>query len=124
MAGLRILIVEDEPLVRVDIEDAIRRAGYEVAGSASSGEEAIAKSLSLHPDIVLMDIALHGEMDGSTAARFIQSELAVPIVFISGQAIAEITDQNAPPTFQVKKPFARPELIGALAAASHHCKRK
>src|SRR5579872_7081624 len=95
MAALRILVVEDEPLVRADIEDALRCAGYEVAGSASSGDEAIAKSRSLHPDIVLMDITLDGRMDGCTAALLIQEETPVPIIFVSAQATFEKMSERA-----------------------------
>jgi len=123
MGALRVLIVEDEPLVRTDIEDALRQAGYEVAGSAISGEEAIAKSRSLRPDIVLMDITLRGAMTGSTAAQFIQEEMPVPIIFVSAQSTFEKMDESALPNFRVEKPFTREELIDALIAASVQCVR-
>ena len=68
----RILVVEDETIVSMDIQNSLRLLGYEVAGAATSGPEAIGKADQTMPDLVLMDIILKGEMDGVEAARRIR----------------------------------------------------
>src|SRR5215217_7190382 len=64
----RILVVEDESIVQLDLQSRLRRLGHSVVGFASRGEEAIAKAVDLVPDLVLMDVHLQGPMDGMEAA--------------------------------------------------------
>ncbi len=66
---VRILIVEDETIVALDLKNSLKVLGYDVVGTASSGEEAIAKADQTRPDLVLMDIILKGRMDGVQAAE-------------------------------------------------------
>ena len=68
MTPQSILVVEDESVVAQDIQNSISRIGHEVAGWATTAEEAIALAEENHPDLVLMDIRLGGEVDGITAA--------------------------------------------------------
>jgi DNA-binding NarL/FixJ family response regulator len=72
-AAARILIVEDERLIAVDLQRRLTRLGYTIVALAASGVEAIQKALALRPDVVLMDIRLQGEMDGVEAAQQIQA---------------------------------------------------
>lgn len=79
----RIAVVDDEMIVAKDIESSLRRLGYDVPGTAPSGEEAITLANLCKPDLVLMDIRLRGQLDGIEAARQIQHQLDVPIVYVT-----------------------------------------
>lgn len=79
----RVLIVEDEALVAADIWQRLDKLGYEPAGIAVTGREAIELARAGRPDLVLMDIMLEGEMDGTEAARLIRRELALPVIYSS-----------------------------------------
>jgi CheY-like chemotaxis protein len=83
MTTARILVVEDERLIAIDLQRRLTRLGYAVVALAASGLEAIQKALALHPDLVLMDIRLQGEMDGVEAAQQIISTTAIPVVFMT-----------------------------------------
>ena len=74
MTDVRILIVEDENIVAEEVRFRLKNLGYTIADVASSGEEAIEKAAATHPDLVLMDIMLKGNMDGIEAAEQIRSE--------------------------------------------------
>lgn len=73
----RILVVEDEGIVRKDIERTLTQLGYEIAGSAAEGQAAIDLAEQQHPDLVLMDIMLKGDMSGIEAAMVIGGELGI-----------------------------------------------
>src|SRR5262245_21153390 len=83
MSLAQILVVEDERIVARGIQSELEQMGYEVSDLAASGEEAIEKASRLHPDLVLMDIVLRGDMDGIEAARRIRERLDIPVVFLS-----------------------------------------
>lgn len=80
---VRILIVEDENIVALDLERGLRRLGYSVVGMASTGQEAIRMAEETRPDLILMDIQLKGAMDGITAAKQIRELFNVPVVFLT-----------------------------------------
>ncbi len=82
----KILIVEDEMLAADNIARHLRKQGYEVSGIVPSGEEAIAKSTELHPNLVLMDIFLQGPIDGIAAATQIGNQLRIPVVYMTAYA--------------------------------------
>jgi CheY-like chemotaxis protein len=82
----RIAVVDDELIVAKDLESTLRGFGYEVSGTAPSAREAIALAGAAKPDLMLMDIRLSGEMDGIEAARHIQCQHDVPIVFVTAYA--------------------------------------
>jgi len=79
MTPARILIVEDEAIVAVDVQKTLQKLGYDVPTIAFSGEEALQKTEELHPDVVLMDIVLRGQMDGIEAAREIDERFRIRI---------------------------------------------
>jgi PAS domain S-box-containing protein len=81
-----ILIVEDEAIVSADIAGKLRKLGYDIAGTAATGEEAIALAGRLQPSLVLMDIRLAGAMDGITAADAIRRNSPVPVVFLTAHS--------------------------------------
>jgi two-component system cell cycle sensor histidine kinase/response regulator CckA len=116
MATARILIVEDERLVAMDLQRRLTRLGYAVVSLAASGREAIQKALALHPDVVLMDIRLQGDMDGVEAARQIHASAAIPVIFMTAYVDAD-TQQRvgaASPWGCLYKPFSPPRVQSAL----------
>lgn len=82
----RIAVVDDELIVAKDLELSLTRMGYQVSGTAPTGEEAVTLATSSKPDLMLMDIRLRGELDGIEAARQIRHQLDVPIVFVTAFA--------------------------------------
>ena len=79
----RILIVEDENIVAMDIRKILLDSGYEVTSILSSGEEAIANVRQNKPDLILMDILLKGKMTGIDASRIISQYFDVPIIYLT-----------------------------------------
>jgi two-component system cell cycle sensor histidine kinase/response regulator CckA len=82
----KLLLVEDEALVALDLRRRLEGMGFEVAGQAATGEEAIQKALALKPALVLMDIRLGGLVDGIEAAEVIRRNLDVPIVYLTANS--------------------------------------
>ncbi len=83
MSGERILIVEDERVTAMDERDLPENLGYEVTSIANTGQDAIRKAVEEHPDLVLMDIVLDGEIDGIKAANAIREQNDIPIIFVT-----------------------------------------
>jgi diguanylate cyclase (GGDEF)-like protein/PAS domain S-box-containing protein len=119
MAKVRILVVEDERIVSMDLQQRLKTMGYEVAGAAVSGEEAIAKAEALRPDMVLMDIMLDGPMDGIQAAEVVRGRFGIPLIYLTAYADsatlqrAKVTE----PFGYVLKPFEERELHGHIEIA-------
>ena len=89
MATARILIVEDEIIVGLDIQARLESLGYEILGVEPAAEEAVDKAGEMRPDLVLMDIQLQGEMDGVEAARHIRTRFDIPVIFLTAYADEE-----------------------------------
>jgi len=85
----RILVVDDEAALAVQLKERLTKMGYEVVGKASSGEAAIEMARRFSPDLVFMDIVLPGKIDGIKAAEVINENLDIPIVFVTGHASNE-----------------------------------
>ena len=114
-----ILVIEDESIIALDIADGLRRLGYRVVAVVPSGEQAIQKAAETHPDLVLMDIKLKGDMDGVQAAEHIRAELDIPVIFLTAFA-DEATLQRAKitqPFGYLLKPFEDRELHSAIEIA-------
>lgn len=112
----KIYIVEDDPLICLDVRQALTDFGYNVVGAADSGEEALKSIPALKPDFVLMDISLKGKIDGIEAATQLGSHYQVPIVFLTGLT-DEATLQRAKLTLPygyLIKPFDPSELRSAI----------
>lgn len=92
------MIVEDNMLIRMDLEESLLESGFEICATASSGEEAITKANQSKPELVLMDIGLKGEMSGIEAAAILRKESNVPIIFLSGNSDLK----NNPETLRVE----------------------
>ena len=118
MAQPHILVVEDENIIALDIQWRLKTLGYAVPAIASSGEEALQRSAAVHPDLVLMDIVLKGDMDGiDLAERFVM--LDVPVVYLTAYA-DEKTLQRAKatrPFGYLLKPFTDSQLQTTIEIA-------
>ncbi len=121
MEHARVLIVEDERIIALDLKEQLRRFGCEVVGIHPDAESAIAAVQDLHPDLVLMDIMIQGPVDGIEAARLLRDTTHVPVVFLtaySDDATLERAKAADPHGF-VLKPFKERELYSAIDIALH-----
>lgn len=119
MASFKILVVEDESIVAMDIKHRLENMGYIVPAITSSGEEAVEKASESNPDLVLMDIVLKGEMDGIDAAQQIKDNLDIPVVYLTAYS-DERTLKRAKitgPFGYIIKPFEDRELHSAIEVA-------
>ena len=115
----RILIVEDEPIVAMDISGRLTHLGYAVAGTVATGEGAIALAQQTQPDLVLLDIRLRGPMTGIEAAEQIRQRFGYPVVFLTAYAEDDTLKRasQANPLGYVLKPFGDRELKTAIEMA-------
>ncbi|MCG8481000.1 MAG: EAL domain-containing protein [Spirochaetales bacterium] len=112
MPEARVLIVEDEKIIALDLQRRLEKFGYDVVGLASTADEAIHAAERHQPDIILMDIMLNGERDGVDAAVVIKEQSDVPIVFLTAYADERTVERakKAEPVGYVLKPFKEREL--------------
>lgn len=80
----RILVVEDQRIIALDLAATINRVGHEAIGIETKGERAVDAAGALRPDLIFMDISLAGKIDGIEAARIIYERFKIPIIYISG----------------------------------------
>lgn len=120
-AGARILVVEDEGIVAIDLADTLGELGYEVIGIAASAEHAIARADALRPDLVLMDVRLGGAMDGIQAAAAIKETQEIPVIFLTAHSDDETLGRAiaTSPHGYVVKPYSSPELRCVIELAIH-----
>lgn len=115
----RILIVEDEILIAHQLAAKLRRFGYEVVGIVPSGEEAIRESNAQRPHLVLMDIVIKGDMDGTEAGAIIQRDHGIPVIYLTAYAddatIAKAERSGA--YGYVLKPFQEREVHAMIKLA-------
>jgi AmiR/NasT family two-component response regulator len=116
--GLKVLVVEDEALIRLDLAEMLTEEGYVVAGEAADGEQAVELARRLHPDLVIMDIKMP-KVDGITAATSIVEERIAPVVMLTAFSQRELIEQarDAGAMAYLVKPFARHELVPAIELA-------
>jgi Response regulator containing CheY-like receiver, AAA-type ATPase, and DNA-binding domains len=115
----KVLIVEDEAIAAESIAGKLRKQGYTVLDIVDDGNQAIQCAGTQHPDIILMDIMLKGEMDGISAAETIYEEWHIPVIYMT--AFADVpTVERAKHTYPfgyVVKPFRASELIAVMEIA-------
>ncbi len=123
MQPARILIVEDELLIAQNVSRKLKKMGYEVVDIVSSGEIAVQTAIAQHPDLVLMDIVIQGEMDGIDAATKIREQCHIPVIYLTAYADektlerAKLTD----PLGYILKPFKDRDLrVTIEIALSRH----
>jgi len=116
---IRIVIVEDDWFVSMEIEHIVETAGYDVVGVATSADEAVALATQRQPDLILMDIRLRGDSDGVEAAIEINRRHGIRCLFCSAHNDSGTIEraQAAAPAGWVSKPFSGPQLTEAIAAA-------
>ncbi len=121
MTKSRILVVEDEGLIALNIQKRLEKLGYEIVGHAASEEEAISLAGSNKPDLVLMDIQLEGPGDGIQAAETIFKRWQTPIVFLTAYSNSAFLERAkvAFPYGYLVKPFREEQLHAALQMALH-----
>ena len=114
----RVLVAEDEGLIRLDIVETLTGAGFEVVGEASNGEEAVQLALELEPDLCVMDVKMP-KMDGITAAEKILAELSCAVVMLTAFSQTELVERarDAGAMAYVVKPFSPADLIPAVEIA-------
>jgi PAS domain S-box-containing protein len=123
MAHERILVVENETIIAMDVCGLLEKLGYEPLGPVVSGEEAVAKVRDLRPDAVLMDIVLNGSMDGIQAAEIIQPTYHCPVIFVTAHLDQSTLDRAklTNPFGYIIKPFSERELhVGIDVALYRH----
>ena len=115
----RVVVAEDEALIRMDVVETLRENGFDVVAEASDGVEAIELVKSHLPDLVVMDIKMPN-MDGITAAKTI-SDLKIPVVLLTAFAQRELFEQaaEAGAMAYVVKPFNPSDLLPAIEIALH-----
>jgi CheY-like chemotaxis protein len=119
MTEAKILVVEDENIVALEIKKRLQKLGYIVPSVASTGEDAISKVEGILPDLVLMDIMLKGEIDGIDAAGEIRKRFNIPVVYLTAYSDEE-TLQRAKltePYGYILKPFEENDLRTTIEIA-------
>lgn len=119
MNGVRVIIVEDEPLIAADLNNQLRKAGIEVLAIFESGEEILAHLKTEEPDLILMDVRLFGDLDGVDTAHEINKRHDIPILFLTANT-DHATFNRAKLTFPhgfLSKPFRIKDVLHALELA-------
>lgn len=119
IAGLRVLVAEDEGLIVEAICDRLTEAGCEVVATADTGAGAVEATLALRPDLVLMDVRLKGEMDGIRASELINEKVRIPVVYLTGDSDRKTLQRAkaASAYGYVLKPFHIRNLLVAIEVA-------
>lgn len=114
----KVLVAEDETLIRLDIVETLTDAGYEVVAEAGDGEAAYQAALENHPDLCVMDVKMP-KMDGITAAEKIMKDISCAVVMLTAFSQKELVERarDAGAMAYVVKPFTPAELLPAIEIA-------
>jgi two-component system, response regulator PdtaR len=114
----RVLIAEDEALIRLDLVEMLREEGYVVAGEAADGEEAVRLANELRPDLVILDVKMP-KVDGIDAASQIAGQRIAPVVILTAFSQRELVERarDAGAMAYLVKPFAKQDLVPAIELA-------
>jgi len=115
---VRVLVAEDETIIRLDLKDLLERSGFEVCAEARDGEEAVALARSELPDVAIMDVKMP-KLDGIEAARRILDERPIPIVMLTAYGQDELVQRAAEAGVfgYLVKPFREQDLLPAIHTA-------
>ena len=115
---MRILVAEDETIIRLDLRDLLERSGFEVCAEAKDGDEAVELARSERPDLAIMDVKMPG-LDGIEAARRILDERPIPIVMLTAYGQDELVSRavEAGVFGYLVKPFREQDLLPAIQTA-------
>ncbi|GAA2042636.1 response regulator [Yaniella flava] len=116
--AMRIVVAEDETIIRLDIVETLTAQGYEVVGVADNGQRAVEMVHELAPDVVLMDISMP-VMDGISATRQISEQSLAPVVILTAFSQRDLIDQatQAGAMSYIVKPFSETDLVPAIELA-------
>ena len=117
--GLKILLADDEALLRLDLREMIADAGHEIVGEAANGEEAVALARRLHPDFIIMDVKMP-IMDGLTAAKIITGEAIAPVLLLTAYSQQDIVEKarDSGVIAYLVKPVREEQLFPAMEIAA------
>ena len=119
LQNIRVLVVEDERIIALDLRHILENFGFEVCSVVSTGEESIHAATQAHPDVVLMDIKLRGDMSGIEAARKIHECLDIPVIYLT--AFSDESTVRSALTYEdfayIRKPFEEKEIAATLHKA-------
>jgi len=124
MTKAKILIVEDDVIVAMDVENRLKNLGHSVLAIVDNGKDAIEKTTVYNPDLVLMDIVLKGDMDGIEAAEIIRYSFGMPIIFITAYADEEKLERAklTMPFGYILKPFRDRDIKITIEMACYTAK--
>jgi two-component system, response regulator PdtaR len=115
---VRVVIAEDEALIRLDLKEMLEEEGYEVAGEASDGAHAVELAASLRPDLAILDIKMP-VLDGISAAERIAADRICPVVILTAFSQRELVERarDAGAMAYLVKPFTKADLVPAIEIA-------
>lgn len=118
MPDTRVLIADDEPVIRMDLREMLTGLGYIVVGEAGDGESAVNLARELQPDLVIMDVKMPG-LDGIQAARTLTEEAVAPVLLLTAFSQSELIERakQAGVVAYIVKPFRDSELVPAIEIA-------
>ncbi len=116
--AVRIVIAEDEALIRLDLKETLEEEGYEVVGAVGRGDEAVELVKELHPDLAILDIKMPG-MDGITAAKEIAAGRWAAVLILTAFSQRDLVEQarDAGAIGYLVKPFQKSDLVPAIEVA-------
>jgi response regulator NasT len=114
----RVVIAEDEALIRLDLREMLAEEGFEVVGEAADGEQAVELAETLHPDLVVCDVKMP-KMDGITAAGIISAKQIAPVVILTAFSQRDLIERarDAGAMAYLVKPFQKRDLLPAIEMA-------
>ncbi|HEX4018936.1 MAG TPA: response regulator [Frankiaceae bacterium] len=121
-ATRRVLLAEDEALIRLDLKEMLQEEGYDVVGEAGDGESAVKLAEQLRPDLIILDVKMPG-MDGITAAERIAAKRIAPVVILTAFSQRDLVERarDAGAMAYLVKPFQKRDLLPAIEmAVSRH----
>jgi CheY-like chemotaxis protein len=122
----RVLIIEDEPIIALDLENLVSELGHEVVGTAATRDQAVKLALSARPGLILADINLGEGGSGIDAVSEILDSFDIPVIFVTAYPEKLLTGERPEPTYLIAKPFL-PETVQATVGQAlffHPIKRK
>jgi AmiR/NasT family two-component response regulator len=116
---MRVLIAEDEALIRLDLREMLQEEGFDVVGEAGDGEQAVALATELKPDLVICDVKMP-KMDGITAAAQITEARIAPVVMLTAFSQRDLIERarDAGAMAYLVKPFQKRDLLPAIEMAT------
>lgn len=126
MAKAKILVVEDEVIISKDIQQSLKKLGYDVCGVTNTGEKAIELVEELDPDLILMDIVLKGKLSGVEAVEEIKKTRDIPVIFLTAYADENTLERAklTEPSGYITKPFKENDVKITIEIALHNHSKK